>query len=467
MGKHWIPKNFSIFILLAIEIVAASWWIFGVFLDHSTLVGGIAAPSVLGPILILVLTWMLLNLPLIQRQSATTMRAVGLVSSLTLSFLWLSLEPQYRLTQLLLYGGDAATTTHSFWTIPFLLGVSYGLIGTWLATDGTQLLSRELRRNVLIFLILAWAGSFFSFWSSPEAKSASTIGALVTVFITIALLILAQLTETREAAKLRNIDVPLWSHARGPALTWLVLAVLLAALCFSTFGRQSIGFYLLSCVRLFQLLLFAIFLFSLLISGRISWDTLVERITKSQEKGAEAAQRQAETTKGPLQDAVISGPLHPTVLLITSIVLFLLVVLAIFIALRKMSQRKVTTDESTNPGKNVFSLSLVRQQLASFFNRPSALRQFTRHVTLNDNPESVRESMLFLHALAHRHNLTRHLRESARDFTDRLALNWSAEAEQLSTLCTLYESARYSKTAQHLEEAITAWRAIYHSHNPH
>ncbi|MGL4831518.1 MAG: DUF4129 domain-containing protein [Propionibacteriaceae bacterium] len=445
--------------------MAATWWVFGVFLDHSKLVGGIAAPNILGPFLILVSTWLLLNLPRIHRQSTTTIRAIGLLSSLTLSFLWLSWEPNYRLTQLLLYGGDAATTTHSFWTVPFLLGVSYGLIGTWLAGDETQLLSRELRRNVLIFLAIAWGGSFFSFWSSSEAKSASTIGALVTVFVTIALLILAQLTETREAAKLRNIDVPLWSHARGPALTWLVLATLLAALCFSAFGRQGIGFYLLACVRLFQLLLAALFLFALLISGRISWDTLVERITRSQEKGAEAARQQVKTAQDPLQNATTTGPLSPTVLLITSIVLFLLIILAIFIALRKMSQRKVTASESTNLGKNVFSLSLVRQQLASFFNRASSPRRSTRHVTLSDDPESVRESMLFLHALAHRHNLTRHLRESARDFTDRLALSWNAEAEHLSMLCTLYESARYDETAQQQEDAITAWRAIYHAHS--
>jgi hypothetical protein len=110
--------------------------------------------------------------------------------------------------------------------------------------------------------------------------------------------------------------------------------------------------------------------------------------------------------------------------------------------------------------QSIFSASLARKQLRDLFRRaPKPARP--RHLDLDAEPASVRETMLYLQVLAARQDAPRAAAETVADFTSRLAGEWQGLAAPLEVLRERYERARYGETEEDRQDAVAAWRQVW------
>jgi hypothetical protein len=139
----------------------------------------------------------------------------------------------------------------------------------------------------------------------------------------------------------------------------------------------------------------------------------------------------------------------------------LVVVIIIFMLARR---RSVETDDGDvdEERSSIFSAALARKQLRDLFRRkPKADRP--RRLDLARDPDSVRESMVYLQVLAARQDVPREPFETPRDFSNRLSAEWSGLEEPLRIIRDRYERVRYGETDEDHQAAIAAWREIWSS----
>lgn len=139
--------------------------------------------------------------------------------------------------------------------------------------------------------------------------------------------------------------------------------------------------------------------------------------------------------------------------------LALLVLFLAIMSARRFMQ-KDPEGEITEERTRIFSTDLARRQLRNLFRRGDR-EERARKLNLDDEPGSVRETMLFLQVLAARQYVPRASSETARDFTARLSSAWLGLEAPFADLADLYERTRYGETDADREQAVAAWRTIY------
>jgi hypothetical protein len=85
-------------------------------------------------------------------------------------------------------------------------------------------------------------------------------------------------------------------------------------------------------------------------------------------------------------------------------------------------------------------------------------------LNLSSDPASVRESMLYLQALAARLGTPRRPSETPHDFTDRLRREWASLDSPLQEINRRYERVRYGETEDDRAAVVAAWREIWVAH---
>lgn len=121
------------------------------------------------------------------------------------------------------------------------------------------------------------------------------------------------------------------------------------------------------------------------------------------------------------------------------------------------------TDPDTNLDEersSVFSGSLLRKQLKNLFRRRVHAER-PRKLDLASEPESVRESMLYLQVLATRLGTPRVAHETPHDFASRLSRDWSGLDEPLNEIRTRYELVRYGESDEDRAAVAAAWLQIW------
>lgn len=140
-----------------------------------------------------------------------------------------------------------------------------------------------------------------------------------------------------------------------------------------------------------------------------------------------------------------------------------LVIVAMLIMSRFIRFRQ--TDDALDPNEersSVFSGSLLRNQMRNLFRRRGHGDR-PRKLDLGSEPESVRESMLYLQVLAERLGIGRDIMETPHDFTARLGDEWPSLAEPLGEIRNRYERVRYGESEEDRLAVIDAWSQIWAS----
>jgi hypothetical protein len=141
------------------------------------------------------------------------------------------------------------------------------------------------------------------------------------------------------------------------------------------------------------------------------------------------------------------------------------VVTAVAILIFRLTRRPASDDDDGDVDEHrdsVFSTDLAKQQLRDLFRRRQREGKPLR-LDLDQSPQDVRETMMYLEVLAKRQGEERRPEETATDFAARLRAHWAGLGAPLIELHEEYDRARYGEVTEpgDAEFARRTWTSIW------
>jgi len=352
-----------------------------------------------------------------------------------------------------------------------MIGIGFWIQGLRLAFDSGLLGAEAIRERVRFAIVALGLGMALAALIGGEMGEAGISAAILALPILLvssaAAIAAAEMASTRYIASRRQTSAPGWDRwartSGGAALVLLVIvgvgALFLGPgalqLVLDGLGAlwQGISTVLLWIVYGVVYVIYYVYRFIAWIINSIFGDVM--RPMEMPEMGGQMAPPEEEQL---LPQEVESEPilwLRWVALGIALVIVGLIVFL--------MARRRASADgegDIEEERSSIFSAALARKQLRDLFRRkPRAERP--RRLNLEQDPESVREAMLYLQVLATRKGVGREASETPRDFAARLAVEWPGLDQPLGVIRARYERARYGETEEDRREAVQVWRQIH------
>lgn len=384
--------------------------------------------------------------------------------------IWMALEPQWHVGDVLRDPISMAAGRGQFGWI-FVVTIVYWFMTLRMAMDEREQSSEGVRGIMVRSLAIVLGGVLLAGIVGDDigdaGLSAGYIALPIALVSGIGAVGLSEMATTRATARRRGTTVPGWNRwgrtfvgtaaiilvitfvaalVFGPGFLGLVIDTLRTAwqgiatvLLWIIYGLVYVIFYIIRGIM---------WLFNLL------FDTSMEPMEMPQMPGAvepEAAEPIEQAEPGPWKYAGLArfGG-------IVALVIIGLLILSRFVKFRN-TDADANADEERS---SVFSGSLLKNQLRNLFKRRSQAER-PRKLDLASDPETVRDSMVYLQVLAERLGIGRIAHETPHDFTNRLALDWPSLADPLAEINRRYERARYGETEEDRNAVVAAWQQVW------
>lgn len=384
--------------------------------------------------------------------------------------IWMAFEPQLHLGDVLRNPMAIVSGNGNLgWTL--VLTIVFWVLTLRLALDEREQSSEGVRgilvRSLVAVLVAIVLAGIIGGDMGEAGLSAGYIALPVALIGGIGAVGLSEMISTRNTARRRGATVPGWSRwgrtFLGSAVLILVITFV-AALVFGpgflslvmdalrTFwsGVATVLLWIMYGVvyAIYWIVRAAIWLMNLLFGTDVA---PVEMPQIQGEMPAEEGEPLEPQELGPwkyAQLARLGG--------IIALVIVALLVISRFIRFRQSDIALDPNEERSS----VFSGSLLRNQLRNLFRRREHGDR-PRKLDLGSEPESVRESMLYLQVLAERLGIGREARETPHDFTERLGEQWPQLSKPLDEIRNRYERVRYGESEEDRAAVINAWSEIW------
>ncbi len=385
---------------------------------------------------------------------------------------WMAIEPDWHLGDLLrdpmsLVGG------RGYFAWALIITLLFWILTLRLAMDEREQRADGVRSIMLRSLTGVMAGIVIAAIIGGDIGDAGTSAGYIALPVALVSGIgavgLSEMISTRRTAMRRGATVPGWERwgrtFLGSAAIVLVitfaaaivlgpgfLEIVIGALAAIWNGIATVLLWIMYGVvfALFYIVRGIIWLINLFFDTSIQPTELPEMGgALEEEPGSPAEQQEPEAWE------------YASLARLAGIIAFVVVTLLIISRFIRFRQPDDTLDNNEERS-SVFSGSLLREQMRNLFRRRGHGNR-PRKLDLSNDPESVRESMLYLQVLAHRLGVGRSNSETPRDFTTRLGDEWPQLTEPLGEIRIRYESVRYGETDEDRRAVIEAWRRIWSS----
>lgn len=386
---------------------------------------------------------------------------------------WWALEPHWDVTPVLrnpisLVRGNG----HLF--VPMLLGFGAWIQGLRMALSSSGPLGperlREAARNALIGLAVSMLLAALIGGEMGRAGTSASFVALPLLFVCSAgAIAAAEMANTRRLAVQRHIGAPgwdRWARVFGGVALLLLLVTGIGALLL---GPGALDLLVSTLAAIWNVIatiiywvMYVILYIIFYILRFIAWiiNSIFGDVFTPMEMPEFAGNDVPPPDEGPLEQEEPEPWRYAT--LVRWIMLMIIVWIVMVVILKMSRSRAVDTEVGVmdEERSSVFSAALARKQLRDLFRRKPKPEQ-PRRLDLDRDPESVRESMLYLQVLAARQEVGRAPYETPRDFADRLAIEWSGVSGPLHVIRERYERARYGETEEDRRAVVEAWHRIW------
>lgn len=384
---------------------------------------------------------------------------------------WMAIEPDWPIEEVLRNPMSMVGEYGQFaWT--FILTLGFWLITLRLALDEREQSPEGVRgimvRSLVGVFVAIVMSAIIGGGMGDDGIEASYIALPVALVAGIGAVGLSEMISTRNTAKRRGATVPGWSRwgrtFAGSAAIVMVITFLAAVVFgpgFLAMVLDGLGTLWSGIATVLLWIMYAFVWILYWISRAFIWlfnllfDTSVEPMEMPDMGGQmaeqEASPEQVETEPWKYAQLARLGG-------IVALVVVAALIISRFIRFRPL-------DETLDPNEersSVFSGSLLRNQMRNLFRRRSHGDR-PRKLDLASEPESVRESMLYLQVLAVRLGIGRDIMETPHDFTSRLGEQWPQLAEPLGEIRDRYEHVRYGESEEDRIAVIDAWTQIWAS----
>lgn len=385
---------------------------------------------------------------------------------------WWALEPVW----------DVGPVLRAPWTLvsdnghlvfPLFIGLASWIQGLRLGFDPSLFgpeITRERVRNAIVVLGLGLVLAGLIDGEMGDAGVRAAMLALPVVLVAGAgAIAAAEMEATRRLALRRHATVPGWDRwvrIFGGATLVLLVVTGIGALLLGPGALEMVvealrgGWRVIATAILWAV--YAIVYLLYWIVRAVTWiiNAIFGDVVAPIEMPQMEGQAPPEEQQQPLQEPPGMDPAYVMLLRWIGLgVALLIAVIIVFTVLRRRERAadgEVVDEERTS----VFSAALAREQLRGLFRRrPKA--EHPRRLDLARDPDSVRETMLYLQVLAARQGVARSLAETPHDFAQRLGAAWPGLDEPLAELRDRYERARYGETEEDRRAAVEAWRVIW------
>lgn len=462
------PSSILLPIFIGILRAAPYAPFFAMFLgEEFGLSGGRPAPTAWALAIISIIGfWTARLVPRYIRNSAianVALVAVGIVCW----YVWMWLEPHWDVP------ANPITIANSelLWT--FVIAIVFWILTLRLALDETEQTSEGVRGIMIRSLIGVVAGAalagFIGGDMGEAGLQAAYIGLPAGLISGVGALGMSEMAATRALARRRGTTVPGWNRwARsftGTASILLVITIIAALILGPGFidavvsGLAAVWEAIATVILWIMYGIVYVFVY---VYKAIAW--FLGLFFDEPLPNMEVPDMGLVGTPEPepiTQEEETEPWWFAPYLRFAGIVLLVLIGLALVV---RFARARVVPAESDHEEErsSVFSGSLLRQQLRNMFHRRSGAEK-PRKLDLASDPESVRESMLYLQVLATRLDTPRQPAETPHDFATRLSGEWPDLGEPLAEINHRYERVRYGETDEDRAAVVAAWRTIWNA----
>lgn len=472
--RHGWPTLIVLPVLVAILYIAPLTPMIRMFFGEDFgLSGGREAPWPWAPALIILGAFWVTTILDRTRLSQEVMSTILAILALPAVLAWWAMEPAWDVMPVL-RNPISLVGDNGYLFLPLMAGLGCWVQGIRMANGRDSLSPETLRqaaRNsvialVLVMLIAGMVGGELG----EEGMSAAFLALPLLLVSSAGAIAAAEMANTRRIAAQNHIAAPGWDRwARvfgGTAALLLVItgigALLLGPGALEALVNALAATWNVIATVIYWVVYGIVFVIFYIIRF-ITWiiNSIFGEVFAPMEM-PEIAPAQTGDVEGMPEEEEVEPWRYAT--LVRWIVLMAIIWLVALLIIWMAKRRSVVEDgvDLEEERTSVFSAALARKQLRDLFRRkpkPSP----PRRLDLDRDPESVRETMLYLQVLAARQEVPREPFETPQDFAARLAEEWPGVDQPLSVIQDRYEHVRYGETEDDRRAVIEAWRAIWSS----
>jgi hypothetical protein len=383
-------------------------------------------------------------------------------------YAWMALEPHWDVPA----NPITIANTELIWT--FLIAIVFWILTLRLALDEREQSSEGVRGIMVRSMVAVLAGTLIAGFvdgdMGRDGVRASFVALPVVLVAGVGAVGMSEMAATRAIARRRGTTVPGWNRwvrSFAGTATILLLVTFVAALVlgpgFIEMVVDALALIWRGIATAIIWVLYGIIYVFVYIYRGVAW--LLGLIFDA-ELPEVALPEQGQQGTPPATEMPEQGEVEPwwfaPYLRFAGLIALVLVGLALLVRFARFRMAGEVTDNEEERS-SVFSGSLLKQQIRNLFQRRSGGER-PRKLDLGSDPASVRESMLYLQALAARLGTPRRPSETPHDFTGRLSREWASLDGPLREINRRYERVRYGETEDDRAAVVAAWREIWAAH---
>jgi hypothetical protein len=470
--RHGWPTLIVLPVLVAILYVAPFTPMIQMFFGEDFgLSGGREAPWPWAPVLIILLSFWATTLLDMTRLSQEVMSTILAILAIPVVLAWWALEPAWDVAPVL-RNPISLVNESGYLFLPLMIGLGCWVLGIRMA-NGRDALSpevlRQATRNSLVGLVLVMMlAGMVGGDLGDEGMSAAFLALPLQLVSSAGAIAAAEMANTRRIAAQNRIAAPgwdRWARVFGGTAAILLVMTGIGALLVGPGALDALvsGFAAAWNViaTIIYWIVYGIVFVIFYIIRFIAWiiNSIFGDVFAPMEM-PEIAPGGAGEFEGAAEEEEVQPWRYAT--LVRWIVLMAIIWLVALLIIWISKRRSVEADgvDLEEERTSVFSAALARKQLRDLFRRKPKPTP-PRRLDLDRDPESVRESMLYLQVLAARQEVPREPFETPQDFTARLANTWPGVEPHLAVIRDRYEHVRYGETEDDRRAVIDAWRGIW------
>lgn len=381
---------------------------------------------------------------------------------------WMVIEPGWPIEDVLRDPMSMVSGRGQFgWT--FIVTIGFWLFTLRLALDEREQSPEGVRgitvRSLVAIMAAIVLAAIIGGDMGEHGSEAAYVALPVALVAGIGAIGLSEMVSTRVAARRRGATVPGWSRWGRTFLGSAAIVLVITFVAAVVFGPGFLGLVLDTLATIWSgigtVLLWIMYGFVYVIFWiarafvwlmNLLFDTSMQPI-ETPEMGMGVSETQ------PMEQAEVEPWKYASLARMGGIIALVIVALLVISRFVRFKQVDDVDDPNTERS-SVFSGSLLRNQMRNLFRRHGHGDR-PRKLDLASEPESVRESMLYLQVLATRLGFGRDFMETPQDFTSRLGQQWPQLEEPLAEIRNRYEHVRYGESEEDRRAVIGAWSQIW------
>lgn len=385
---------------------------------------------------------------------------------------WMAIEPEWHVGDVLRDPMSMVSGRGQFgWT--FVVTIIFWLLTLKLAMDEREQSSEGVRgmmvRSLVGVMVAIVLSAIIGDQMGENGLEAGYVALPVALVSGIGAVGLSEMVVTRNSARRRGATVPGWSRWGRTFLGSAAIVLVITFVAAIVFGPGFLAMVMDALAAIWNgiatVLLWIMYAFVYVlywIARGVVWlfnllfDTSVQPMEMPDMGGV-----MEEEPGEPVEQQEVEPWKYASLVRMGGIIA--LVVVALLFISRFIRFRQ--PDDALDPNEersSVFSGSLLRNQMRNLFRRRGH-EDRPRKLNLASEPESVRDSMLYLQVLAERLGTGRDIMETPQDFTERLGDEWPQLTEPLGEIRERYERVRYGESEEDRLAVIAAWARIWDS----